>query len=478
MKKKTILIIGIIIAVLLASAIGSLVYLRNTYVIVGGESFPRNATALKATVTSDADVQAITELTQLQQLDLRTSDLSPAQFDTLKAALPECNILWNVPLQSGAVASDTAKLNLTSLSDADIPLIAYFPELTKVNARGCTDYEQLLILAETYPQLDLYYTLSFDGQFWPNSTTGLTVGAVTLEELGNVLKYLPNVATVTLNTAPEDPDAMMEFQQAHPDIECSWLVDICGVLVESAASEINLSGIPMANTEELESKLKYLPNLTKVDMCGCGISNEEMEALNNRHEGIQFVWTVQVDTLTVRTDVTEFMPVKYDVWVGTGDVYNLRYLTELIALDLGHMEIDNCEFVRYMPHLKYLILADTDVTDFSPLEGLDELIFLEVFMCPIRDYSPFLTLTAMEDLNICYTYGDPEIIGQMTWLKRLWWGQVQSSRISDAQRQALCEKLPDTEIEYEPHSSTGAGWRMGQNYYDMRDIFGMGYMTH
>ena len=172
------------------------------------------------------------------------------------------------------------------------------------------------------------------------------------------------------------------------------------------------------------------------------------------------------------------MPVKYDVWVGTDDVYNLRYLTELIALDLGHMEIHNCEFVRYMPHLKYLILADTEIVDFSPLADLKELIFLEVFMTSIQDYSPFLTMTALEDLNICYTYGDPEIIGQLTWLDRLWWGQVQSSRINDAQRQALREKLPDTEIEYEPHSSTGAGWRTGQNYYDMRDIFGMGYMTH
>ena len=477
MKKKNIIIACIVVIVLLVGAICALMYYRNTYINLGSQSYLRSETDLAVTVVSDEDIQKLTELTGLQKLDLRSSQLTTAQFDTLHAALPDCQILWNVPFQGKIVSSDVTKLNIETLAEEDIALLGYFPDLTKVNARGCTDYDTLLTLADAYPDLELYYSISFGGQFWPNTTTALSLDSATCEELEVLLPYLPDVESVTLYEVSTDPDGMLELQEANPNITFSWQLEICGASVDASAAEIDLSGIPMENTEELESKLKYLLNLTKVDMCGCGISNEEMEALNNRHEDILFVWTVQIGSLTVRTDVTEFMPVKYDEWVNDLDCYNLRYLTELIALDLGHMFIDQCEFVRYMPHLKYLILADTDIADLSPLEGLEELIYLEVFMTHCTDYSPFLTLTALEDLNVSYTYGDYEILAQMPWLDRLWWGQVQSRRISDSQRQYLREQLPDTEIEFQPQSSTGKGWREGQNYYDMRDIFGMWYMT-
>lgn len=476
MKKKLIIIV-VALAVVLAAVVSFICYqnyLQKTYVTIAGEQYLRSVDSLQVTVSSEEDLQQLAELQALKELDLRSSQLTTAQFDTLQSALPACDILWKVPFQGGSVSSDTTKLNISTLTEEDIDLLRYFPDLTNVSARGCTDYDQLLLLAQRYPELEVYYTINLGGQFWPNSSTEVSIS---LEEVETALQYLPMVEAVTLTESPADVQAVVALQETYPDVTFSYQLEVCGVIVENTAEQIDLSGIAMTDTSELESMLKYLPNLTKVDMCNCGISNEDMEALNNRHEDILFVWLVEIKGMEFRTDITEMMPVKYDLWVNDEDCYNLRYFTELIALDLGHMFIYNCDFVQYMPHLKYLILADTDVSDLSPLTGLEELIFLEVFMCPIRDYSPLVTLTALEDLNICYTYGDPDVIAQMTWLDRLWWGQVQSSRISDSQRQALREALPNTEIEYEPHSSTGAGWREGQNYFDMRDIFGMHYMT-
>jgi pyruvate,orthophosphate dikinase len=72
------------------------------------------------------------------------------------------------------------------------------------------------------------------------------------------------------------------------------------------------------------------------------------------------------------------------------------------------MKIKNCDFVAFMPHLKYLILADTKVTDLTPLTGLKELAFLELFMLDIKDYAPLESLTGLEDLNLYYTFGDPK----------------------------------------------------------------------
>ena len=477
MKKKIILIICILLVALAGAAFAGLRYYQDSHVTVGGETYPRTVTSLELSGYSAGDLPVLASLPSLRYVDLTQAKLSVSDYEALREALPLCDIDWSVPFQGGSVPQDTAELTVTALSQEDIGMLAWLPSLTSVNAEACTDYEAIMALKAAYPDLEVSYQITLAGEQYAPDTAALSFGTVDTAELAAALAYLPQVHTVTLTETPTDPDALLALQEAYPDILISWPLEVCGVSVNSAATAIDLSEIPMTDTAELESKLKYMPNLTKVDMVHCGISNEEMEALNNRHENILFVWSVEIKGMEFRTDIIEMMPVKHDLWVTDQDCYNLRYFTELIALDLGHMFIYNCEFVRYMPHLKYLILADTDVSDFSPLENLTELIYLEIFMCPIRDYSPLVTLTALEDLNISYTYGDYELIGQMTWLDRLWWGQTPESRISDAQRDYLRSVLVDTEIEFQPQSSTGKGWRLGKNYFDMRDIFGMGYMT-
>ena len=129
-----------------------------------------------------------------------------------------------------------------------------------------------------------------------------------------------------------------------------------------------------------------------------------------------------------------------------------------------------------MPHLKYLIIADTSISDITPLTGLEELVYLEMFLSPIRDFSPLLTLTSLEDLNICYTFGDPKIIAQMTWLKNVWWGYWEDINLSYNSMQMLREAIPDCNFCFVTKSSTGMGWRKLPNYYAQRDAFGMYYM--
>ena len=208
-------------------------------------------------------------------------------------------------------------------------------------------------------------------------------------------------------------------------------------------------------------------------MSECGIDNEQMDALNRKYGHIKIVWTVSIgDFIQVKTDTTWFMAAKFGYPVDTEDVYNLRYCTDIVALDLGHMKISNCDFVAFMPHLKYLILADTNVTDLTPLTGLKELTFLELFLLDLRDYTPLETLTGLEDLNLFYTFGEPDVILRMNWLKNLWWNGCSW----EAQLQ-FRETMPDCRFCFNSFSSTGGGWRDLPNYFAQRDILGMSYLT-
>lgn len=433
-------------------------------------------TVMKTIITSVDDLQQLIEMKSLKKLDLQGSDLTEDQFETLRTALPDCDILWDVPFQGGTAPSDSGFLTVSTLTREDIDQLRYFPSLVGIDANQCSDYEILAVLLDTRPELDVSYQVTIGGKAFPRFTQHLALESIDPAELTLALRCLPQVNQVTLTLTPADPDVLLELQQSYPDITFTWPMEVCGVLTDNTATFLNLADIPMEDTQALEACLKYMPNLEKVDMCGCGISNEEMEALNNRHPDTLFVWMVNIGPYTVRTDITYYIPVKYQQRVGQEDCKNLRYCTELVALDLGHMPIVTCEFVSYMPHLKYLIMADSSLTNIEPLADLKELVFLEIFLTYVKDYSPLLSVTSLEDLNICHTHGDMEPLTQMTWLKRLWWGGNPGDQLSDAEHDYLQSCLPNTQLVTDLVYSTGRGWRQGGHYYDMRDYFGMWYM--
>lgn len=237
----------------------------------------------------------------------------------------------------------------------------------------------------------------------------------------------------------------------------------------SDAEEIDLSGMEVESAQWVEERIRDMPKLQKVIMCDCGLGDEEMDALNRRYEDIRFVWTVHMGRISVRTDTNYFAPVVTGDYVTEIDLGPLKYCTDVVAVDLGHMAVRTCDWARNMPKLQYLILADTGITDISPLASCENLIFLELFLTAVRDYSPLLSCTRLEDLNLCYSYGSAEPVKQMTWLKRLWWDG------NPYETKGLEEYLPDTECNFTSGSSTGGTWRLGQRYKEQRDILGMPY---
>ncbi len=209
-------------------------------------------------------------------------------------------------------------------------------------------------------------------------------------------------------------------------------------------------------------------------MSDCGIDNETMAAFRERQrENYKVVWTVYLsDKAKARTDDIYFMPIQQgEYYLLDQHTENLKYCEDMICIDVGHHAIHNIDFVSYMPNLKYLIIAHTEVQDVSPIVNCQELIYLEVDWSTIRDYTPITKLKKLEDLNLNQTWCDLTPITEMTWLKNLWipgrgyrWGQM------------LTEALPNTRVQYQKGNAPGEGWRNLQNYYDMRDILGMEYM--
>ena len=231
-------------------------------------------------------------------------------------------------------------------------------------------------------------------------------------------------------------------------------VELYGVTVRWDDEEIDLRGIKIEDAgAEVSEALPALPRVRRVDMTDCGLTDEEMGALQEAFPDVTFVWTLRIYVFFVPSDSDYFITnpdAGFKMNVHQQGPRGLYYLRSIRSLDLGHCHLSAVPFVANMPHLRHLILADDLVYDISPLENLKELEWLELFNTAVQDPTPLLGCTALRDLNVCYISTPPD---------------------------ALREALPNTEVWCSPgDESTGGTWRYDEDYYDMRDAFHMYYM--
>ena len=507
-RKKYILIISILVLLL-----GSVVSLwnHNTYVTVEGDRYSK---------TSDI-------------LDMRGTEISIEYYSALSEALPDTDILWDVPFQELFYPEDTQQLTVNDITLEDIDVLKHFPALQTVEVTSCTNYDVLMTLQDTYPTLDILYTVQIDGQEYSWDTTEITVDSLSDTDIDRI-RYLPLLETVNADGC--DLNRSKVLQETFPDLRVIYSVPIHGVLFDQATTSLSLEnanlselmdaiwhmkelrsvsltepegtseelhelldtypyitfawsrnvlGIPITSTdievdlsvtapgslEQVAEELAWFPCVETVYMFDLPFDHEAMASFRERNRAeYKVIWNVDIGPYILRSDATTFMPVKTGRHIFNNEAYNLRYCEDMVCIDLGHNFLTDCEWAQYMPHLKYLVLADTKITDIKPLGGLKELVFLEIFMTEVTDYSPLIGCTGLDDLNIGHTSGDGEPLKQMTWLKRLWWAKSPEDEIE------YQEYLPNTVLQFDLHFSTGEGWRKGEHYYEMRDALGMPYM--
>jgi hypothetical protein len=315
--------------------------------------------------------------------------------------------------------------------------------------------------------------VALDSQNWPEDTTIMNLSSATADELAQVLCYLKAVTHVNIQQTVSDAASMLALKEKFPEISFTYNFDLLGKTVSTNDTALDLSKIALKDTSALEAALPHFSNLEKVDMCGCGLSDETMSALNKAHPETLFVWEVYFGENAVRTDITYFMPYQLHYKITDNDADTLKHLTELVCLDLGHMEIARSDYLQYMTKMKYLLLATTQITDISGCANMQDLIYAELFMTNIKDFSPLIACKKLQDLNVCFTKpSDPLVFGQMSQLQSLWFRGNYNNDIYKALKKAL----PTTNIAFDPGTATEGGWRKLQNYFDMRDLLGMPYM--
>ena len=408
-----------------------------------------------------------------ETLDLRGTGISVAHYETLRKQLPDCTISWELPFQGLFYPNDTTELTVTSLTDEDVALLDYLPGLTAVHAEGCTDYPQLMALQARRPECRVNWQVTLSGESYPHTTRSLTFTDADPAQLLENIPYLPDLESIHFIQPEMAAEDLLLLRETFPNIAITWEKDVLGATYADDVTELDFSGMALESLEELEALMKYFPDLEKLILCDCGFDNETLAAFRERvRQDYKVVWSVKIYTLVVRTDELTFMPEKYDLNVTDAHLKDLVYCEDMLCVDLGHKSVRNLDFLYGMPHLQYLIVADSDVTDITAVGSLKELIYLEVFKTDVSDYSPLLGCTSLEDVNLAFTDGDASVFAEMPWLKNLW---INCCGVDQETRQLLIEALPNTTIEFDHGWHMGNSWRGVENYFRMRDLLEMPY---
>ena len=390
------------------------------------------------------------------------------------------------PIDTKTLTVSSREISAEELSE----LLERFPELEKVKING-DEYttEEKIALREAWEDITFHWPVTILGRVTSSEATQLSFAGDTsltrkdLQEIRDTIPEFNDLQCIDLRDCGFDSEMLHELDVELGDIDVAFTFPIYGVTVCSTDEEIDLSGhVVYDNGAEVEEKLDWMPNLQKVIMVDCEIKDEDMDALNKRHPDVRFVWMVRIKWAGIRTDNTFFIPYPESgarQYPNEAGIAALQYCPDLVALDLGHTNIKNLDFLDIMPNIKYLILADNWLTDIEKVGTLKDLTWLELFKTIVNDISPLANCTKLTDLNICYitAKGDNvyETLRQMKSLKRLWCCGTLMSR---EQLEALQEELPDCEIyAKEGGESTGSTWRYSDSYYEMRDAFHMYYMS-
>ena len=448
-----------------------------------GGKYSNDTQVLSVSDLTEKDIQIIVNyFPRLKTLDASGCG-NYAILEEFQRQKPDCEVIYEVTLGGKSFAPDVTELTLEN-GDYDYDtLLENLPHLPNVQSVHLKmpelTLEQIDALKAAFGNIRFSCTVEIGGVEYETDTTSLDLSGLSSGDVAAVsdkLGMLPQLQSVelmkadgTTNLTKQDVKALKE---AAPGASFHYTFDFYGTTVSTTDEEVHIKNknIGDEGLDDVRLTLDLMENCSRFVLENCRITYSKLAEVRDEYrDKTKVVWRVEYGGGSCLTD-SEVIRCTYELT--DKNAQNLVYCEDMIVVDVGHKPIENLDWLYGMPHLQFLILADTRVSDITPIGSLKELIYLELDHDVVRDYSPLLGCTALQDVNVAYTNGDAAVFAQMPWLKHLW---VNCTNITPEARQLLTDTLTDTVIEFDSGWHMGNGWRDLDNYYIMRDLLEMPY---
>ena len=445
------------------------------------------ATELQMIVTYE-NVGELENYKNLTLLDATGSTAYPA-LEVYARNHPNVNVIYTVSLGKKEVAHGMEEITLTADEtdyDALLANLAYLKDTKALKLpKTSLTAEELHVLAETYPDLEITYTLGLAGQEFTEDTTSLDLSALTSGQViaaSETLARLPNLETVELMTAGGTSALSQQnvevLVNAAPNAKFHYTFTLFGKEISTDDAQVEFKNLKLteADIPALRQALAIMTGCKAFILENCGLDNETMAAIRADYPNTELVWKIQFGKYSAMTNAETIRAV-YNVFDDTCE--NLKYCWRVKYMDIGHNEtLTDLSFVGYMPDLEILIASGCAVKQLDGFENCKKLEFLELAYCyKLESIEPLAGCENLKNLNICYSkVSDLKALDGLP-LEQF---MCKQTRVPAAEQKIFKEIHPDCVTNFygkEPYA--GAGWRYKDNgktyteiYKKVREVFG------
>lgn len=385
-----------------------------------------------------------------------------------------------VRFAGGEVAPTVTELRMP-LAAGETALLDSLPALRAADLSGSADENEVAAWALAHPGVQTQYTVTLPNGIALLSDTRSVdlsgLSAAECEAAARKLALLPALESVSLGAegGPLNWGDIARLREILPRPVFHYAFKLYGTDCNLDNTTINLYKVAVNdNGRFIDEVMRYMPQLTYVDMDSTGLDPKRLEEINLNHPDAKVVFRVFFgDNYTARTDTERILAsmASRGGMLNNDNVSGLYYCHDVKYLDLGHNTwLTNIGFVAQMPKLEVAILSMCNIRDASPLASCPELEYLEMSNTYCDDLRPLSGLSKLRHLNIAGIgydfYGDgtrPSLkditpLYPLTGLERLWIGAynpVPPEQVAEMQRRA-----PGCEIDLTVYDDpVGGRWR-------------------
>ena len=362
--------------------------------------------------------------------------------------------------------------------DAEIAAaVRLCPALSELDlSRVSVPRETVAETADAYPSLRILWNDETHGASDSDAETLAFSGDQDPDDLTAYLTCFPNLKEVDLRSVSLSGEQANGIADRFPAVAFRRTVLLNGTSFDSFAETLDLSGAKIASYEAFSDELRYFPKLRRITLHDCSLTNEQLAAIRDRYPEKGVVWTVHFGRWSVATDAVAFSTKQgdgNDHRLRSDKAKVLRYCTDLIALDLGHNDLTDIQWIGELKNLQVLILSDNrKLRDISAIGTLEKLKYLELFLTGVEDISPLQNLSGLLDVNLIYTrVTDVTPLLSCKKLERIWLGEKVAKQIGKEGAALLADAFPDAQFDLISVGSTKLGWREHPRYYAFVRMF-------
>lgn len=373
--------------------------------------------------------------------------------------------------------------------DGDLKKLNEYPNLTYVDLRGSTCYDEILDYTRDNPDVTVRYNVQLGQKRFNQDTKEVTLYGyeVNYDSLANNLKYLPDVNAVHIHQIELQASEIAALQEAYPHISFTYTVEISGQRYDHTVTELNLSNLSPSDLSITIERITLLPNLTDVQLMdesgGSKLALAEVTQLIHAFPSVNFHYTFRLfgqevsvlskelvfDTVTIGNEgiadirlaldaMTKCTYVKLDscgiddevmaqlrsdypdkeiVWRVFAGKYNILTDEEMLRMTFSLTEEDVAG-LQYCNNVKYLDMTSSRIANISFVSHMPNLECVILTLTKINDLTPLTNcpnLTWLE-LSSCTGIRDLSALSDMTNLKYL---NISNTNVGDL---TALEKVP------------------------------------